>query len=260
MMQELPSQEPFLVSGLHGDQILGARSNQQDSFTMLAADDALVLLLADGMGGYSGGELASRAALEGFTQSFERGARMAPGKRMKDAVTAANGHVREVRRKRGMEHEMGTTLVAAWISPEGLRWASVGDSLLLLLREEKFFLLNTLHHYAADLDRMVQAGSMSRDEAQAHPSRQALTSALMGRDVPLVDLRADCFPLMPGDRLLVASDGVGPYVDMLGPAGMKYLSMLSAEELVEAVLDGLKRAAMPSQDNATLMCATIAKG
>lgn len=40
-----------MVSGLHGDQILGARSNQQDSFSILAGDDALVLVLADGMGG-----------------------------------------------------------------------------------------------------------------------------------------------------------------------------------------------------------------
>ena len=66
MMQQPSSQEPFLVSGLHGDQILGARSNQQDCFSILAADDALVIVLADGMGGYTGGELASRAAVEDF--------------------------------------------------------------------------------------------------------------------------------------------------------------------------------------------------
>lgn len=66
MTQQPFSQEPFMVSGLHGDQILGARSNQQDSFSILAGDDALVLVLADGMGGYTGGELASRAAIEGF--------------------------------------------------------------------------------------------------------------------------------------------------------------------------------------------------
>ena len=68
-----------MVSGLHGDQILGARSNQQDSFSILAGDDALVLVLADGMGGYTGGELASRAAIEGFSQAFERENR-SPGK------------------------------------------------------------------------------------------------------------------------------------------------------------------------------------
>lgn len=142
MTQQPFSQEPFMVSGLHGDQILGARSNQQDSFSILAGDDALVLVLADGMGGYTGGELASRAAIEGFFQAFERENR-SPGKRMKDAVTAANEQVRTVRKKRGKDDEMGTTLVAAWIGPEGLRWVSVGDSLLLLIREEKCFCLMT---------------------------------------------------------------------------------------------------------------------
>lgn len=44
MTQQPFSQEPFMVSGLHGDQILGARSNQQDSFSILAGDDALVLV------------------------------------------------------------------------------------------------------------------------------------------------------------------------------------------------------------------------
>ena len=210
MTQQPFSQEPFMVSGLHGDQILGARSNQQDSFSILAGDDALVLVLADGMGGYTGGELASRAAIEGFFQAFERENR-SPGKRMKDAVTAANEQVRTVRKKRGKDDEMGTTLVAAWIGPEGLRWVSVGDSLLLLIREEKMFLLNDLHQYSAELERMADEGSISREEALSHPSRHSLTSALMGREVPLVDLREECFPLVPGDRLLVASDGVGPY-------------------------------------------------
>ena len=230
-----------MVSGLHGDQILGARSNQQDSFSILAGDDALVLVLADGMGGYTGGELASRAAIEGFSQAFERENR-SPGKRMKDAVTAANEQVRTVRKKRGKDDEMGTTLVAAWIGPEGLRWVSVGDSLLLLIREEKMFLLNDLHQYSAELERMADEGSISREEALSHPSRHSLTSALMGREVPLV-----------------ASDGVGPYLDSLGPAGMRYLSMLSAEELVRSVLEGINRDGAPNQDNATLICAEIAE-
>lgn len=102
----------------------------------------------------------------------------------------------------------------------------MGDSLLLLIREEKMFLLNELHQYSAELERMADEGIISREEALSHPARHSLTSALMGKEVPLVDLREECFPLFPGDRVLVASDGVGPYLDSLGPAGMRYLSML----------------------------------
>ncbi len=57
---------------------------------------------------------------------------------------------------------------------------------------------------------------------------------------------------------LVASDGVEPYLNSLGPAGMRYLSMLSAEELVRSVLDGISRDGDPNQDNATLICVEIA--
>ena len=123
MMHQTFSQEPFLVSGLHGDQILGARSNQQDSFSILAGEDALVLVLADGMGGYTGGELASRAAVEGCSRAFERKSGL-PGERMKAAVTAANEQVWSARKKRGEDDEMGTTLVAAWIGADGLRWGT----------------------------------------------------------------------------------------------------------------------------------------
>lgn len=256
MIQRPFIQEPFLVSGLHGDQILGTRSNQQDSFSILTGVDALVLVLADGMGGYTGGELASRAAVDGFSRSFEKEI-CSPGERMMTAVAAANDQVCVVRDRRGKDDEMGTTLIAAWIGEEGLRWVSVGDSLLLLLREEKIFLLNKLHQYSAELERMVNEGVISREEALNHPARHSLTSALMGRDVPLVDLQQECFPLFPGDRLLVASDGVGPYLDFLGPAGLRYLSMLSAEELVRSVLDGINRNSSPNQDNATLICAEI---
>lgn len=72
-----------------------------------------------------------------------------------------------------------------------------------------------------------------------------------------MDLREECFPLVPGDRLLVASDGVEPYLNSLGPAGMRYLSMLSAEDCVPywtaSAVTGI-----PSQDNATLICVEIA--
>ena len=170
MMHQTFSQEPFLVSGLHGDQILGARSNQQDSFSILAGEDALVLVLADGMGGYTGGELASRAAVEGCSRAFERKSGL-PGERMKAAVTAANEQVWSARKKRGEDDEMGTTLVAAWIGADGLRWVSVGDSLLLLIREEKMFLLNELHQYSAELERMADEGIISREEALSHPAR-----------------------------------------------------------------------------------------
>ena len=100
------------------------------------------------------------------------------------------------------------------------------------------FLLNTLHQYSTELEQMVEEGSISREEALSHPSRHSLTSALMGKEVPLVDLHDECFPLLPGDRL-------------------RYLSLLSAEELVRSALDGIGRDGAPNQDNATLICVEI---
>lgn len=79
---------------------MGARENQQDTFSILADEDALLLVLADGMGGYTGGELASRAAVEGFSRVFERES-ISPGEKMKAALAAANEQVLAVRKKEG---------------------------------------------------------------------------------------------------------------------------------------------------------------
>lgn len=122
------------------------------------------------MGGYTGGELASRAAVEGFSKAFER-EYLSPGERMKAAVAAANEQVLAVRKRGGKDDEMGTTLVAAWIGREGVCWVSVGDSPLLLIQNEKMFLLNELHQYSEELDRMADEGVISRDEALNHPAR-----------------------------------------------------------------------------------------
>lgn len=140
MIQQSFCQGPFLVSGLHGDQILGARDNQQDTFSILVGEDAFLLVLADGMGGYTGGELASRAAVEGFSKAFER-EYLSPGERMKAAVAAANEQVLAVRKRGGKDDEMGTTLVAAWIGREGCAGSAWEIPLFYLSGMKKCFCL-----------------------------------------------------------------------------------------------------------------------
>ena len=218
-----------------------------------------LFVVADGMGGHNAGEFASRYAVETMVNTAKNTEKTDTIGILTECVSNANASLWAYAGAHDEMRGMGTTLVAAWIGADGLRWVSVGDSLQLLIREEKMFLLNELHQYSAELERMADEGIISREEALSHPARHSLTSALMGKEVPLVDLREECFPLFPGDRVLVASDGVGPYLDSLGPAGMRYLSMLSAEELVRSVLDGINRDGAPNQDNATLICAEIAR-
>ncbi len=122
------------------------------------------------MGGYTGGELASRAAVEGFSKAFER-EYLSPGERMKAAVAAANEQVLAVRKRGGKDDEMGTTLVAAWIGGKGC--AGSAWEILLLIRNEKMFLLNELHQYSEELDRMADEGVISREEALSHPARHS---------------------------------------------------------------------------------------
>src|ERR1700704_3367407 len=117
-----------------GRQLAGSRDSQDDcyGFCPLAAKsdglDGLLLVLADGMGAYAGGSLASRVVVEAFIESFcyNRGA--IPG-RLTNSLRASERRLHEeIARQDDRLSQMGSTLVAAVWTPGNLHWVSVGDS------------------------------------------------------------------------------------------------------------------------------------
>ena len=122
-------------------QIRGAREYQEDSFGVLTGETLdssegvkLVMVLADGMGGHAGGSNASSLVVGTFERSF--GETKGPSvDRLRECLDWANVAVYDAVDQSPELAGMGTTLVAAAISDEGLEWVSVGDSLLWLYRD-----------------------------------------------------------------------------------------------------------------------------
>ena len=117
-----------------GDQIRGGRAYQEDSFalTLLTGDqsaDRVLLVLADGMGGHAGGEVASDTVVQAFWAGFRQAAAEV-ATNLQAGVDAANAAVRAKQESDSALSEMGSTLVAALVRDGHLYWASVGDSLL----------------------------------------------------------------------------------------------------------------------------------
>ena len=148
---------------------------------------------------------------------------------------------------------MGCTLLGVSFGAAGLRWVSVGDSLLYLFRDNNLYQLNENHSLAPVLDRLAELGEIDREAALDHPRRHFLRSALTGADIELVDLTDNCLPLQPGDWVLLASDGL----ETLSDASLANLLAAnrheSPEHLVEAVMAAIEGAADPFQDNTTVM-------
>jgi serine/threonine protein phosphatase PrpC len=103
---------------------------------------------------------------------------------------------------------MGCTIVAAWMDTLGIRWASVGDSLLLLYRFPDVIRLNADHSLGSFLDEQARQNRITASEAKQHHNRNALRSALTGARSISSTCAASPWSCRPATGILIASDGI----------------------------------------------------
>ena len=237
------------------DQVQGCRSSQQDCAICVPLEqNRQLLVLADGMGGEVGGDIASSLAVRSFCAAFEaHGSPEDPMERLLAALESANLAVYDRVTAEPLLAGMGTTLVGAVVDGRELRWVSVGDSSMWLFRDGVLRRLNADHSVAGRLADLVAAGEITAEEAANEPGQSQLLEAVMGEDIRLVDAPADPERLLSGDVLLLASDGVesclpDELADILARG-----DDCSALGLVDRILDAVEAHDRPSQDNATLI-------
>lgn len=246
----------------------GARPYQEDSAAVWPGEardlvnsggqdaPALVAILADGMGGHTGGALASRMVCERFIAAFAS-AEGDTRQRLFDALMSANEAIADKVAENPMLAGMGSTLVGAAFGPLGVEWVSVGDSPLLLFRRGEIALLNEDHSLAPELDRMAEAGLISHEEARRDPRRHMLRSAVTGEEIDLIDLSRRPLGIEPGDYVILASDGL----NTLEPAEVGRIVAAYGDDGAKAVADALIRAVEsirdPHQDNTTVVAVRL---
>lgn len=177
------------------------RNNNQDSFRLI--DAASTYVVADGMGGHQGGEVASALAVE----EVEANLAEPTLENLKEAVRRANRRIFTTAGGDVDLHGMGTTTCAVRLVPsdEGdeIAWVNVGDSRIYLQRDNRLIQLSRDHSLVEDL---LRDGQITAAEATVHPQRNILTRAL-GIDL---DVDVDGGTVLPftGDRFLLCSDGL----------------------------------------------------
>ncbi|MFI5114290.1 MAG: PP2C family protein-serine/threonine phosphatase [Terriglobales bacterium] len=188
------------------------RENNEDCFGYWEPEEdeqflrqGRLAVVADGMGGYEGGQEASRLAVETVISVYRNFAGDDPQQALVEALQEAHQRIREY----GIAHPhlqgMGTTCTALALAGGLLYYAHVGDSRLYLVRGGQITQLTRDHSYVG---RLVESGVISREEAETHPHRNILTAA-MGTGVDLVtDSPGRPEPLQPGDVLVLSSDGL----------------------------------------------------
>jgi serine/threonine protein phosphatase PrpC len=185
------------------------RTSNQDAFAVL--DRLRMWIVADGMSGYGGGEIASRVAVTTLTAFFEDGRAEKGGADdrkalLRQGIEAAHQAIRSQARERAELRRMGTTVVVAMLTPgppDVATVAHVGDSRAYLVRGQTLTQLTQDHTVVREY---VRRGLLSEEEALTHPERHVLMRALgvSGQAEPDVSLHE----LREGDQILLCTDGL----------------------------------------------------
>ncbi len=185
------------------------RTSNEDNGRIFRDTDASdngrqLIVVADGMGGYNAGEVASALAVNTMEESYQE-MRSDPEKRLKLSVETANARIY----KQSMEHVenagMGTTCTALLLQDGKAYSAHVGDSRLYLLRDGGIYLMSEEHSQVMD---MVRAGLLELQEARHHPDKNVITRALGRQKEVEVSTWVRPLPVRVGDGFLLCSDGL----------------------------------------------------
>jgi PPM family protein phosphatase len=237
-----------------GHEIVGDRSGQEDYslFRLLKNGSELLIVLADGMGGHTSGEVASKNTVTVFDATFNSYPSESVPTKLGAALQQANSDLSRLITENQSLDGMGCTLVGTHIGSEGLRWISVGDSLLYLYRDGALTHLNADHSMAPIIEESYRSGKISKEEALNHPNKNALRSAVMGSEIPLIDSPELPLAIYQGDILIVASDGLLTLsADQITNTLGKYKNQ-TANEIALALVNGVVSKKRPRQDNTTV--------
>ena len=188
------------------------RQNNEDSYGYWEPEDdrqflrkGRLAVVADGMGGYEGGQEASRLAVETLVAVYRDFGGNDPQAALVEALQTAHEQIREYSFAHPELRGMGTTCTAAALVQDALYYVHVGDTRLYLIRDGQITRVTRDHSYVG---RLVESGMISPEEAENHPQRNILTAALGTNPDLIMDSPGQPEPLRPEDVLLICSDGL----------------------------------------------------
>ena len=228
----------------------GKRSNNEDRLAHCYSRDALMMVIADGMGGHYYGEIAAQIAVQTLVESFQREATPEirdPFMFLQRSMTNAHCAILDFTDAHNLKDSPRTTCVACVIQDNIAYWAHAGDSRLYLMRAGKV-LTRTRDHSRVQL--LIDQGVINEAQAAVHPDRNKVYSCLGGRQTPEIEFSRKT-PLEAGDVLALCTDGLWGVI----PGEIQAVA-LKTENLMKAVpmlLDQADSRGGPSADNLSIV-------
>jgi len=184
----------------------GKRTNNEDRIAYCYSRDALLMVVADGMGGHYYGEIASQIAAQTLTDAFQREAKPGladPFMFLHRGMTNAHHAILDFAADHDLRDSPRTTCVACVIQDSVAYWAHSGDSRLYLIRDGRI-IGQTRDHSRVRM--LIEQGVITEAQAATHPERNKVYSCLGGHQPPEIEFSRKT-PLEAGDVVLLSTDG-----------------------------------------------------
>lgn len=231
----------------------GGRKNNEDRVAYSYSRDALLMVVADGMGGHMHGEIAAQIAVQTLTDAFQKQARTRlddPLAFLADTIARAHHAINDYAVEQDLLEIPHTTVVASVVQDNTAFWAHVGDSRLYLFSDGGLIARTEDHTAVAQL---VRDGLITEEEAGTHPERNKVSNCLGGYVIPQVECAAP-IPLHDADTLLLCTDGIWGMVNVHELSAL--LHAYSLEDAVRHLMDHAEFRGGEHGDNLSLVTMT----
>ncbi len=231
----------------------GARKSNQDRIAYCYSRDALLMVLADGMGGHAHGEIAAEIAVQFIADAFRREAKPKltdPLHFLAGAITSAHQAIVAGAAARALPQPPRTTCVACVVQEGAACWVHAGDSRLYHLRDGSI-VAQTRDH--SRVQQLIDQGRVRAQAFGAHPERNQIFNCLGSSNPPQLDL-AGMAGLRTGDTLMLCSDGL--WSPLSGNIISDALRKSGIMKAVPLLLDQAQRRAGNECDNLSVIAMT----
>ena len=185
----------------------GPRPYNQDRLAYSYSKDALMMVIADGMGGHRHGEVAAQLAVKMLTDAFQKTAKpelSSPSRFLNEQILEIHEAIDDIRKNNSLAEAPRTTIAAAIVQRDFIHIAHVGDSRLYHYRNREL-LYRTEDHSVVQM--MLRKGQITKKDLGTHPDRHKIYNCLGGTTRPQVHI-SQKRQLKDGDRILLCTDGL----------------------------------------------------
>lgn len=229
---------------------LGNRKTNQDRMGIVETEHAVMLVVADGLGGYKGGELAAETVVNCAVRLFNAADKPIrnPGVLINEIINRAHREVLEMASSQNPPLQAKSTCVVCIIVDGFAYWGHLGDSRLYVVRNNTIYKRTTDH---SRVEELFKAGKISEKEKDTHPQKNLITRCVGSDSKRPQPTISTGLPLQMDDVILLSSDGFwSPLSEQDIVKGVKKANFSDA---IENLISDAEEASYPKADNISVV-------